>query len=54
MEKRAIIEPGRTPPENDQEDKTASALESHPTQRAADAAKEQLQRANQAPAKPAK
>lgn len=53
MEKRGVIEPGRTPPENDRA-KTASELEAHPTQRAADAAKEQLQRADQAQAKPAK
>lgn len=39
MEKRGVIEPGRTPPEDDQ-DKTASDLESHVVQRAADAAKE--------------
>jgi len=41
MEKHGVIEPGRTPPEHET-DKTASELESHPTQRAADAAKEEL------------
>lgn len=37
MEKRGVIEPGRTPPENDNE-KAASAeqLEQHATKRAAD------------------
>jgi hypothetical protein len=39
QEKQGVIEPGRTPPENEQQ-KTASQLSSHPTQRAADAVKD--------------
>ena len=44
MEKRGVIEPGRTPPEDDNE-KAASAeqLEQHATKRAADAVKESIQ-----------
>lgn len=51
MEKRGIIEPGRTPPEDDKV-KTASQLGSHPTQRAADAAQEALKKADQSPPPP--
>jgi hypothetical protein len=38
MEKRGVIEPGRTPPEADTK-KAASELEAHTTQRAADSVK---------------
>jgi hypothetical protein len=41
VEKRGVIEPGRTPPEDDQ-DKTAADLESHVSQRAAETAKESV------------
>jgi hypothetical protein len=48
MEKRGVIEPGRTPPEDDKV-KTAAELGSHSTQRAADAAQESLKQADRQP-----
>lgn len=51
LEKRGVIEPGRTPPEDDKV-KTAAELGSHPTQRAADAAQEALKQADKPPTPP--
>ena len=51
MEKRGVIEPGRTPPES-VDSKTASQLEDHPTTRAADAAYEAAKEADAKAAKP--
>ena len=38
MEKRGVIEPGRTPPENEEKQASTDTLDNHVTKRAADAA----------------
>jgi len=46
MEKRGVIEPGRTPPEDDnQKQASVEQLEDHLTKRAADTAKESTKEA---------